>query len=183
VSKHLATAGVIAALGLGGTARAEPVTLTERPGSTTEALATIDAPPHAVYKLVTDYAHWPSVLGDVTSVHVERGGPRDARVRFESKALEHEVAVDFDNVPDRSIRFHSVEAPPGAHAEGEYSLVPIDGGQRTRVIATLTLHVGGISRLLASPAKVRGMRRAKLERDLSDIAAHFRQRGAVQPSA
>jgi len=179
VRDHLRTASILAAVALGGDARAEPVTLTERPASTTEALATIDAPPREVYRVVTDYARWPALLTDVTTVTVQRGGRDDARVMFRSKAFEHEVAVEFDNVPNRALRFHSYDGPPGAHARGEYSLVPIDGGRRTRVVATLTLHVGGPARLLISQSRVRDMRRAKLERDLADVAAYFAARATA----
>jgi hypothetical protein len=154
-------------------ARADPVVLTERPEYVTEAVTVVDAPPAQVYALATDYARWPQVLSDVTSVKIEGGGSRDAKVRFRSKALGHEVAVVFDNVPDRALRFRSVDAPPGASAKGEYILQPIDGGRRTRIVASFYLHVGGIPGIFMSAAKVRSMRRVKLEHDLVDTARWF----------
>jgi hypothetical protein len=147
--------------------------LTERPGHVTEVDVIVDASPAEIYRLVTDYAHWPAVLGDVTSVKVEAGGQRDAKVRFRSKALEHEVAVVFDNVPDHSIRFHSVDAPPGAHAHGEYDLVAIDGGKRTQVTGTFYLDVSWPASWVISDSKVRTMRRAKLEHDVNDVVRFF----------
>jgi len=154
-------------------ARADPVVLTERPEHVTEAVAVVDAPPAEVYALATDYARWPKTLSDVTSAKIESGGRRDAKVRFRSKALGHEVAVVFDNDPDRALRFHSVDAPPGASARGEYILQPIDGGRRTRIRATLYLHVSGIPGIFMNAAKVRSMRRIKLEHDLADTARWF----------
>ena len=147
--------------------------LTDRPGHVTEVVVTVDASPSDMYRLVTDYARWPTVLTDVTSVKVEAGGRRDATVRFRSTALGHEVAVVFDNDPDRTIRFHSVDAPPGARASGEYRLAPIDGGKRTRVTATFFLDVSWPTSWLIRESTVRTMRRAKLERDVTDVVRWF----------
>jgi uncharacterized membrane protein len=154
-------------------ARAQPVVLTEKPGHVTEVVVTVDASPAEIYALVTNYARWPSVLTDVSSVKVEAGGARDARVRFRSKALGHEVAVVFDNDPDRAIRFHSVDAPPGAHARGDYLLAPLDGGKRTQVTASFYLDVSWPTSWMISSSTVRGMRRAKLERDTTDVVRWF----------
>ncbi|NVB85511.1 MAG: SRPBCC family protein [Kofleriaceae bacterium] len=132
----------------------------------------MDASPAEVYELVTDYGHWPLLLGDVQSVEVE-GGRRDAKVRFRSAALGHEVAVKFDNVENRAIQFHSVDAPPGARASGRYVLEPIDGGRRTRLVATLYLDVGGVAGVLISDRSLRSKRQAKLRADLGDVAARF----------
>src|SRR5690349_3419703 len=104
MTNSLLMLGGTLAMVLASAARAGPPLLSDRPGHITEVVVTVDATPAEIYRLVTDYAHWPAVLGDVTSVKVEAGGQRDAKVRFRSKALEHEVAVVFDNVPDRSIR-------------------------------------------------------------------------------
>jgi uncharacterized protein YndB with AHSA1/START domain len=149
---------------------AADVPLVEKPGHITSAVVTVDAPPHAIYEEVTDYAHWPQFLTDVTSANVEGGGRRDAKVRFRSKALGHEVAVKFDNEPDHVIRFTSVDAPPGAHARGEYVLEPIDGGKRTRLTATLYLDVGGPGGWFID---VRARRRAKVAADLAAGVAWF----------
>jgi uncharacterized membrane protein len=158
---------------LASEARAEQSVLTERSGHVTEAVITVDAAPAEVYRVVTDYAHWPTVLSDVTSVTVEAGGRRDARVRFRSRALEHEVAVVFDNDPDRTIRFRSVDAPPGARASGEYQLVAIDGGKRTQITAKFFLDVSWPTSWLIRDSKVRSMRRTKLEHDLDDVERRF----------
>jgi uncharacterized membrane protein len=154
-------------------AHADPITLTEKPDHVTEAVVTIDAPPDAVYRVVTDYASWPSLLGDVMSAHIESGGRDDARLRFRSRALEHEVTVVFTNIPDQRISFRGVDGPPGGRASGTYTLVPIDGGTRSLVTADLYLDVVGVASWLVRDSRLRKMRRDKLERDLSDVAAYF----------
>lgn len=165
--------GVISVAGTAATAGARPangVTLTEKPGHVTEGSIVIDAPPAEVYRVATDYARWPQVLTDTSAVRVERGGPRDARVRFRSHAIGYEVTLAFDNVPDRAIRFHLVGGPPGGRAHGEYQLEPIDGGRHTRVVADLYLEVVGPPGWFVSGASLRHKREAKIDRDLSDIA-------------
>lgn len=153
-------------------ARSENFPVRERPGHVSCASVVIDAPPADVYRLATDYARWPEVLSDVRSVSVE-GGRRDAKVRFRSTALGHEVAVKFDNIENREIRFHSVDAPPGARASGSYVLEPMDGGTRTRLVATFQLDVGGVVGMLVSDKALRSIRHAKLRADLRDVEARF----------
>jgi uncharacterized membrane protein len=146
------------------------ISMREAPGQTTEATLDVDAPPAQIYALVTDYAHWPQILGDVRSVKVERGGSRDARVKFRSEILDHTVTVQFNNVPDRSINFVGVEGPPGGRARGSYVLEPLDGGRRTRVHATFYLDVVGPTSIFVRGGKLRKMREGKLRADLTDVA-------------
>lgn len=176
---RLRVAGAVVVLAFAADARGESVSLTEQPGDVTEATVIVDAPPAQVYELVTDYAHWPQILSDTTSVKVQSGGRRDAKVRFRSAALGRDVTVQFDNIADREIRFRSVNLIPGAHASGHYVLLPVAGGTRTKVVATLYLHVGGVARMFASAKKVRTMRQSKLRADLADVSARF----AARPQA
>lgn len=164
---------VFTTMTLAASAHAEPIAIVEKPDHTTEATVTVDAPPDAVYRMVTDYANWPSLLGDVMSAHVESGGREDARVRFRSRVLEHEVTVVFSNIPDQRIAFHGVEGPPGGRASGTYTLVPIDNGTRTRVTADLYLDVVGIASWVVRDSKIRTMRQAKLQHDLTDVTTYF----------
>ena len=166
----------VASIVLAADARADGISLTEKPDHTTEATVIVDAPPARIYELATDYARWPQILSDIKSVKIEAGGRRDAKVRFRSGALGHEVAVQFDNVENRLIRFQSVDAPPGVHASGAYDLEPIDGGVRTKIVATFYLDVGGVAGLFMSDKKLRGMRQAKLRADLGDMAVRFASR-------
>jgi hypothetical protein len=150
----------------------EPVQIVERSGHVSEAVVVVDASPAQVYALVTDYARWPAVFTDIESVAVERGGPRDGRVRFRSRALEHRVTVQFDNTPDRAIKFAGVAGPPGGRANGSYILEPIAGG-RTRVTARLYMHVVGVPGIFVGEGKVRRMRQAKLRADMTDVVKRF----------
>lgn len=150
-------------------AKAENLWIGETTDHATEARLVIDASPSEIYRVTTDYAHWSTLLSDVESVSVE-----GAKVRFRSAALGgHEVAVQFDNVEDREIHFHSVDAPPGASASGTYVLEPIDGGRRTRLVATFHLDVGGVLGIFVSNRSLRAMRQAKLRADLGDVQARF----------
>ncbi len=149
------------------------VTTWDTGDSTCEGVVEVAAPPAAVYAAATDYAHWPTVLTDVTSVEVRSGGRDDAVVRFASRTLKHTVTVRFGNEVDRALRFRLTDGPPGTSASGEYLLEPLDGGRRTRVHARFMLHVGGIARLAVSSSTVRRMRVAKVVADLTDIARRF----------
>lgn len=170
---HLLVVGTATALAIAADAHADGVSLSEQPNHVTEAVIVVDASPAQIYALVTDYAHWPQILSDVTSVKVEAGGRRDAKIRFRSKALEHEVAVKFDNVDDREVRFHSVDAPPGARATGTYILEPIDNGTRTQITARFYMNVVGIAGVFVRAKTLRSMRQNKLRADMRDVAARF----------
>jgi uncharacterized membrane protein len=161
------------------------IDLREVPGHTTEATVVVDAPPAQVYALVTDYAHWPQLLGDVHSVKVERGGARDARVRFRSEILDNTVTVQFDNDPGRVIKFVGVEGPPGGRSRGTYVLEPIDDGHRTRVKASFYLDVVGVAGVFVTDSKLRHMREAKLRADLQDVVSALSRQeiGAREHSA
>ena len=154
-------------------ARADNVLLSELPNHVTAGSVTIDAPPAEVYREVTDYAHWPGLLHDVEWVRLESGGPRDAKLWMHSRIFGHDLLLQFDNEPDRAIRFRGIAGPPGTHAHGEYVLEPIDGGAHTRVEAKLYVDVTGIASLVMRDAKVRAMRRNKLRADLADTARRF----------
>jgi hypothetical protein len=155
-------------------ARADTVQLAERPHHVTEARIVVDATPQQIYELVTSYASWPRVFSDIRSVHVDSGGREDAEVTFRSRSLrDQRVTVKFANEPGRAIRFRGIKGPPGGSAEGEYVMTPIDGGARTVVDAKLYMDVSGLPGLFVRDSTVRDMRRAKLQADLADIAAHF----------
>lgn len=149
-------------------ARAE-VAITERGGHWTEGTVTVAAPPSVVYALATDYARWRQRFSDIEAVTVLDGDRDDAKVRFRSRALEHTVTVQFDNVPDRALRFRGIAGPPGGRARGEYILQAVGGGC-TRVIGRLYMDVVGLPGLFVREATVRALRQRKLAADLGDIA-------------
>ncbi|MDX2087013.1 MAG: SRPBCC family protein [Kofleriaceae bacterium] len=151
----------------------------ERSADLTEATVDIDASPRQVYEAATNYRLWPALFTDITSVKVE-GGPRDqARVRFRSRVLDREVTVQFDNIPDRAIRFLAISGAPGGKARGEYLLTPLDGGRRTRVTARLFLKIVGPAAMVVSKAEARSMRQRKLRADLSDTQHFMHKRTAA----
>lgn len=153
-------------------ARADEWTLVELGGAQTLGIVEVNAPPSAVYALMTNYQGWPAVLTDVKSAAVKAGGRADARVRFSSRAMKHAVTVQFDNEPDVAVRFRLVDGPSGARATGEYLLDPIDGGRRTRIRVTLYMNVVGVPAWFVRDSTVRAMRQRKLRTDLQDLARH-----------
>lgn len=169
-------------LALAATAHAQRATITEVSGTVTRGVITVNATPADVYALITSYAAWRSFLSDVVWARIEHGGRHDATVRMKTRSLGREATVRFDNVPDRAIRFTLIDGPPGARARGQYVLVPVDGGRRTRVEAELYMDVVGFADLFISGAKIRRMRRAKLSADLEDAARWLQQHVVAGPA-
>lgn len=167
--------GILVAAAATAQAYAQPaeVPLIERPGHITEATIVVDATPAQVYDLVTDYANWRSVFSDVLSVEVKGGGREDAKVRFKSRALEHTVTVQFENIAGKAIRFRGIEGPPGGRARGEYQLAAIDGGKRTQITARIYMDVVGAPGLFVRDKTIRGYRQAKLRADALDLMRRF----------
>jgi len=164
---------VLAAVASEAQAQPQTLALAELPDHVTQGRIVIDAPPAAVYALVTDYANWPRVFSDITKVSVESGGRDDARVRFRSRSLGHTVTVVFANAAPNKVSFRGVEGPPGGRAHGEYTFEPIDGGLRTRVTAELYMDVKGAPSWFVGDSKIRDMRRTKLSADFNDVASYF----------
>ena len=162
--------------GTASVAHGQTIALSEGAKHETQASMIVDATPHDVYLLVTDYKNWRSVFSDVLMVSVKEGSAENAKVRFKSRALEHTVTVKFDNVPDQLIRFVGIEGPPGAKAHGEYVLTPIGDGSRTLVTARLFMDVDGPAAVFVREKKIRTMRRAKLSADMKDAAAKLQPR-------
>ena len=145
-------------------------TVVERGRNWSEAEIVVDATPSELYALATNYERWREVFSDIKSVRIVGGDDRsNAKVQFDSRALEHEVTVQFDNVKDQALRFRGIKGPPGGRARGEYLLEPIDGGTRTRIHAKLYMDVVGVAGVFVRDATLRRMRQAKLTRDLRDI--------------
>lgn len=153
-------------------ALASQLTITEKPGHISEAIATVDASPAEVYAYVTSYENWTLMFSDVAWATVKSGGTVDARVRFHSHALGQTVTIAFNNIPDRLIRFRGIDGPPGGRAAGTYELSPLPDG-RTLVTARLYMDVVGVTGVFVSNAKIRRMRAQKLRADMTDVIHHF----------
>jgi uncharacterized membrane protein len=149
-------------------------TIKEESQTVTQGSIVIDAPASDVYALLTDYANWKRYLTDIATVKVKSGGGRDAVVEMKSRALEHTVTVKFDNTANKLVTFKLVDGPPGARAWGEYTLVPIGGGNQTRIDARLYMDVVGAAGIFVTDRRIRKMRQAKLRADLEDLARWVR---------
>jgi len=95
------------------------------------------------------------------------------QVRFDSRAMKHAVTVLFENDENAVIRSRLVDGPRGARATGEYVPESFDGGQRTRITATLYMNVVGVVGWLVRDQTIRKMRQKKLRTDLEDVARYF----------
>lgn len=158
------------------TAAADPVfvpVLAEVGGHQTTGEIVVDASPAEVYRVVTTYGNWSNLLKDVAAAAVTAGGRHDATVQLHSRALDRRITVQFDNVPDRLIRFRLTEGPRGARVHGAYEITPIDGGQRSRITGTLHLDVVGLAGAFVSDRETREMRQRKLRGELEDLARYF----------
>jgi len=180
---ELAAVAALTAAAPSGAANPAPFTLVDKPGSITEATAVIDASPADVYARYTDYENWPKLLSDVKAVKVERPGRETARVHFASAAFGRSVTIQFANEANHIIRFKGTKGPPGGVAAGTFSLEPINGGQRTKVTVQLYIDVKGAASLFVSDAKIKRMRHAKLQADLSDVLRAFPHREIDWPQA
>jgi len=167
----LVIAGAVAVMCSTASAKTDPLSMRERSTNTTEASVIVNATPRQVYEQATNYRLWPVLFSDIRSVSV-LGGTRDrARVKFRSRAIDREVTVDFDNVPDRVIKFVSVPSSRVGAASGEYILTPVDNGQRTRITARLFIKVAGPAKMFVTSSDTRAMRHKKLRADLTDLTA------------
>jgi uncharacterized membrane protein len=167
--------GIASVLVIATQAHADGVQITDEPHHVTEGRVIIDASADDIYNVVTQYAQWGTVLSDIRSISVESGDREHGRVRFHSRALGHTVTVQFDNERGRAIRFRGVKGPPGGRSNGEYILVPVDSSH-TQVTARLYMDVVGAPGIFVREKQVKKMRRAKLQADLSDMAAYFAAR-------
>lgn len=175
-------AGVVTAFAVSAVsapvADAQTIKIREGADHETEASVVVDATPHEIYSLVTDYANWQSVFSDVLSVKLEAGGREDGRVRFKSRILDSTVTVQFKNVADHKITFVGIKGPPGGKAHGSYVFTPIGDGSQTLVTARFYLDVDGIGALFVREKRLRRMRHAKLAADMRDavmVLARLRQ--------
>jgi hypothetical protein len=175
-ASKLGFSGALAITAVSHVAVGEGLTLHELPGHVTEGTMFLDATPDEVYAHAVAYENWANQFSDIRAVRWEHGDRDHARVRFKSISFDQSITVQFDNVPGRIVRFHSVKAPPGGRARGEYTFTPVDNGRRTAVTARLYMNVVGPPRLLFSANKIRTMRHAKLQIDLQDTQRWFDQR-------
>jgi hypothetical protein len=166
---------VAAILGSVSPALADPVRVwTAAVPGTSHAEVIIDASPAQLYDAITAYARWDRLFSDARGARLVGGGSRDGRVDLYSRVAERRVQLQFDNRPDRIIRFKLVR-PTGATARGDVWLTPLGIG-RTRVQARLYAQVSGLPGLLVGEATLRQKREAKLRSDLTSLQRRFPSR-------
>ncbi|HVK72447.1 MAG TPA: SRPBCC family protein [Kofleriaceae bacterium] len=170
-----------ASAGRPGKASVAPVTK-ELGGHRTRAEIIVDASPQEVYEVITSYADWDELLGDVASCKVKSGGRENATVQVRSRALGRKLTVTFDNIPDRLIRFRLTDGPRGARVHGSYRITPVGDG-RSRITATLYLDVVGAAGLFVDESDTRPMRQRKLRGELTDLARYFDRNPGVRAAA
>lgn len=172
--KHAIAIGAIAGILLAVPARAATpsIRIWDTDSNTSQAFVDLHATPAAIYRVVTDYARWPSLFSDVTRVTVLSGGPANATIEFESQTLDREVTVQFENGPE-NVRFHLVSGPPGVKSRGDFVVEPGPDASTTRVRGTLFMDASFPASLIVSDKKLVWMRQTKLRRDLEDLRKRF----------
>lgn len=131
----------------------------------------IDAPPEAVWNVLVDCGLAPRMVRSLKSCRVierDPAGRWDVREHISRTGLLPSVRSVFrsDYDPPRRIRFYRVGGELKL-LEGEWRLVPLDGGARTRV-----LYENRASAPFAIPAPIARM---ALRKDVPDALAALRR--------
>lgn len=127
---------------------AAPVVSAQRDGDGGEAQATMDvnAPPNAVWAILSDCAKARSFMRSLISCRVlESGDGWDVREHRSRGWVLHPVMRNVSRItlePNRRLSFHLIEGD-WTRAEGEWTLAPIDGGRGTHVTYRINAAVAG----------------------------------------
>ena len=126
----------------------------------------IDAAPKAVMDEILDYEAYPDWTGEIKKAEVRK---RDAQKR--GKHVYYEVAMgplkadyvlDYTYKPkDGGVSWTMLEGNNMRKIDGEYSLEPLAGGERTKVTYEMTVE---------SPLPMPGFMRRQVERKAIDVA-------------
>lgn len=140
-------------------------------GSTSVGVVVLQALPVDVSAAVADFPNWPRLFSDVKWTKVKRRSPGEFLGKYESISLGHAHELQVVVRPGRRIRFEIIAAH-GVDLWGEFAFAP-DGSGGTQVRYVLHSDVTGVLGWFASEASVRRTRRAKVRRDLEDLARRF----------
>ena len=127
---------------------AAPAVSAHRDGDGGEAQASmdVDAPPSAVWSILSDCARAQSFMRNLISCRVlERGNGWDVREHRSRGWLLHPVMRNVSRItldPDRRLSFRLVEGD-WTRSDGEWTLAPIDGGRGTHVTYRINAAVSG----------------------------------------
>lgn len=128
--------------------RAAPVVSAQRDGDGGEAQATmdVDAPPSAVWAILSDCAKARSFMRSLISCRVlESGDGWDVREHRSRGWVLHPVMRNVSRItlePNRRLSFRLIEGD-WTRSDGEWTLAPIDGGRGTHVTYRINAAVPG----------------------------------------
>jgi len=143
---------LIAALLLASPAAAQnytaaPAVSGQRQGEAGTARASMDvnAPPAAVWSVLSDCEHAPRFMRDLISCRILESGPGwDVREHRAHGWILHPVMTNVSRItldPGRRLAFHRIRGD-WTRSDGEWRLTPIDGGRGTHVEYEITAVLG-----------------------------------------
>lgn len=138
---------------------------------TSEADATIPAPPAMVYEAVADYRQWPAIFSDIATAVITKVDGDDARVTF-IKLDGNRDNLHFRNRPgEQTIWFEDTGG--SAVVWAEIALAPGPAAGTTHAHARIFADLHGLTSLVVANSKIRQMRQQKLSDTLHDLQVHF----------
>ena len=128
----------------------------------------IDAPPHRVYALITDFEAYPDFVPNQSATTVLSHAGQTWQVRFElSVARKLEYVLDLEGTPDERLEWRLVQGDMMKANEGRWILEALPDG-RTRATYELEVALKGfvprsVSRLLIERTLPANMQAFKAE--------------------
>ncbi|MNS71629.1 Polyketide cyclase / dehydrase and lipid transport [compost metagenome] len=172
----LATVGAMAPA-MAGTPEAAGITVTDAPfrtfGRSVTAVYHIDAPPIAVFEVLTDYAHMADFMPMVDEAKPLAVRPNGATVRYHMRYLRFFDIVEVDERTydkPRRITWHATEGPLKV-SDGSWTLTP--EGKGTRVVYQTDVDPG----IPVPPAMVGHMLKQGLPEVLTAIRLRVESKG------
>lgn len=144
----------------------------------TEGETVLATDPDTAYRVLTDYARWPTMFPDIKRVIITSQQGGHDRVTFIHTEGNRDN-VHFHNRPEaRLVWFEDT----GGRAEVWFEILLMPGMQpgTTRVHSRLYADVHGWASLFVSDGKVRSMREQRTREDLAHLRAYFARDVASQ---
>jgi len=144
----------------------------------TEGETVLATDPDTAYRVLTDYARWPTMFPDIKLVIITSQQGGHDRVTFIHTEGNRDN-VHFHNRPEaRLVWFEDT----GGRAEVWFEILLMPGMQpgTTRVHSRLYADVNGWASLFVSDNKIRSMREQRTREDLAHLRAYFARDVASQ---